>query len=259
MITFVFSLILGALCLGITGAARAQEPWVAPEFLAQSRPDFGTRLPLCVLKGSPSFERDVQTAQALADVLLLTSQVVELDLRDVAHQSQDGVWPEIRQALAGRCLGVMGARLYGAQRLPDWLIASRPYFSAPYVLVSQAAQSLDDLAASHPRAQLGAPLYTPIDLSLITLIEAGGRFGGFQRRPFDRPEIARALMLAGAMDAAILWEPDLAGLAPDFYQTVAPMPPSFDANRDVAILFRSTDGALRANIDAALKVLAAEE
>lgn len=91
------------------------------------------------------------------------------------------------------------------------------------------------------------------------IVQAGGRFAGLRRLPYDRPELMASLMRLGELDASIVWEPHLARptLEPlDFFAARASVAPLRENIRSVAILLRTQDEMLRTMIDNAIGVLA---
>ena len=235
---------------------KAQAPFVAPEFYARTRPDFGNTLPLCVIPNSATLERDREIARQLAEMLLLEPRVVEMDV-DFALLDVEGIWPAIVVHLAEKCVGVLGVQILPGEAIPDWTTLSRPYFEAPYILLvtDPAIGSVADLPAG---TRLGVPLFTPIDNEVMTVIAAGGQFAQLRRLPYDRPELMAALMRSGELDAAIVWEPHLSRPAlqpPDFFTARASVSPLRETTRSIAILLRTQDEMLRTMIDEAIGVL----
>ena len=231
------------------------QPFVPVESYNRTRPDFGNKLPLCVIPNSPTLERDKAVASELAQILLLEPEIVEMDV-NIDLLDNEGIWPAILVHLAEQCVGVMGVQLIPGEMAADWMTLSRPYFEAPYVLLTRDEQveSLTDLP---PGTRLGVPLYTPIDEDLMLAI-AAGTLDGVRRLPYDRPELMVALMEADELDAAIVWEPQLDHQSGDFYThqgTVAPL--GRDA-RAVAVLLRTQDQMLRTMIDQAIEALGTE-
>ena len=254
-LSLAYSLAIGFYAV-TAGPSHAQVPFVPPEFYNAIRPDFGNTLPLCILPDSATADRDRQTATAIAQMLLLEPEVVEIDA-EMNMLEEDGIWPVIFEQLAESCVGVMGVQIIPGETTPDWMTLSRPYLEAPYVLLTRDPEiaDLDDLPEG---TRLGVPLYTPIDAEVMTMIAAGGPFSALRRLPYDRPELMASLMLSGEFDAAIVWQPHLENpeLAPlDFYASEADVAPLQQNTRSVAILLRSQDQMLRTMIDQAISAL----
>lgn len=245
------------LCALLAGQAAAQVPFIPPEFYNSIRPDFGNRLPLCILPDSATEPQDRRAAEEIAHLLLLEPDVIEIEA-NMDMLDEMGIWPVIFKELAERCIGVMGVQIIPGEMMPDWMTLSRPYFEAPYILLSTdpAVGTVADLPAG---TRLGVPLFTPIDTEVMMVIAAGGQFAGLRRLPYDRPELMASLMRSGELDASIVWEPHLARptLEPlDFFTTRASVAPLRENIRSVAILLRTQDEMLRTMIDNAIGVLA---
>lgn len=246
-------------CAVLAGPAAAQVPFVPPEFYNSIRPDFGNSLPLCLLPESTTEPQDRQAAEDIARMLLLEPQVVEMDA-DMDMLDETGIWPVIFEELAESCVGVMGVQIIPGEMMPEWMTLSRPYFEAPYVLLT-TEPGIDTLADLPPGTRLGVPLFTPIDTEVMTVIAAGGEFADIRRLPYDTPELMASLMRAGEFDAAIVWEPhlDLPELQPlDFFDHKASVAPLRQDSRAVAVLLRSQDEMLRTMIDDAIAALEAQ-
>ncbi|AEQ50247.1 substrate-binding periplasmic protein [Pelagibacterium halotolerans] len=243
----------------LAGQAIAQVPFVPAEFYNTIRPDFGNRLPLCVLPDSATLEQDRQAARSIARMLLLEPDIVEIDA-DMGMLDELGIWPVIFEELAESCVGVLGVQIIPGEVAPDWMTLSQPYFEAPYVLLTRdpAVETLADLPAG---TRLGVPLYTPIDTEVMTMIAAGGEFSELRRLPYDRPELMTELMRNGEFDAAIVWSPhlDLAQVQPlDFFASQASVAPLRQDTRAVAVLMRTQDQMLRTMIDQAIDAAGAQ-
>lgn len=248
-------LVAACMMFGLSTAAMGQVPFVPPEFYNAIRPDFGNRLPLCLLPDSTTARQDREAAHDIASLLLLEPDVVEITA-DMEMLDETGIWPFIFEELAQSCMGVLGVQIIAGEMLPDWLTISRPYFEAPYVLLSAdpAIRALADLA---PGSRLGVPLYTPIDTEVMVAINAG-TLDGVRRLPYDRPELMESLMRSGELDAAIVWEPhlDLDRLQPlDFFAFEGNVEPLRITTRAVAVLLRTQDEMLRTMIDEAIAAL----
>ena len=242
-----------ALCL----PGWAQMPFVPPESYNRTRPDFGNTLPLCVIPTSATLTQDRAVAERIAQALLLEPAIIEMDV-DMDMLDAEGIWPAVFLHLAEQCVGVLGVQLVPGTMIPDWLTITRPYFSAPYVLVDLKGDA-GSLAALPPDARLGVPIRTALDNEVLNLIAAGGDFGRLRRRPYDRPGTLDLLIAADALDAAIVWTPHLdTGLLAQreiVPQSVAPLG---EDTRQLGIVLRSQDEMLRTLIDDAIAALEAE-
>lgn len=238
----------------LAGHVLAQAPFVPPEFYNSIRPDFGNRLPLCILPESATAERDRETASEIARILLLEPEIVEIEA-DMGMLDEAGIWPVIFEELAQSCVGVMGVQIIPGEVTPDWMTLSRPYFEAPYVLISKepGVQNLTDLPQG---TRLGVPLFTPIDTEVMVAIESGA-LGGVRRLPYDRPELMASLMEQGELDAAIVWAPHLERpqLQRDFFAGQGSVAPLRQNTRAIAVLLREQDHMLRMIIDEAIAAL----
>ena len=245
--------VLGFCCA--VGHAAAQAPFVPPEFYNSIRPDFGNRLPLCILPESATAKQDNEAASEIARVLLLEPETVEIEA-DMGMLDEMGIWPVIFEELAQSCVGVMGVQIIPGEVTPDWMTLSRPYFEAPYVLIS-AEPDIQTLADLPDGTRLGVPLFTPIDAEVMATIESGA-LGEIRRLPYDRPELMASLMREGELDAAIVWAPHLeaSSLQPlDFFEGQGSVAPLRQDTRAVAVLLRQQDQMLRTMIDEAIGAL----
>ncbi|WP_417579572.1 substrate-binding periplasmic protein [Pelagibacterium sp.] len=243
--------------LSVTQPVLAQ-PFVPVESYNRTRPDFGNTLPLCVIPNSPTLERDKAVATELAQLLLLDPKIVEMDV-NIDLLDNEGIWPSILVHLAEKCVGVMGVQIIPGEMTPDWLTLSRPYYEAPYVLVSRDPQhnALTDLPAG---TRLGVPLYTTVDADIMLAI-AAGTLDGVRRLPYDRAELMMTLIDEGALDAAIVWKPQLDRLALDvagFHVHDAALAPLERDSRAMAVLLRTQDQMLRTMLDQAIAALPAQ-
>ncbi|WMT91484.1 hypothetical protein [Pelagibacterium sp. H642] len=242
-------------CIPAGGHAVAQVPFVPPEFYNSIRPDFGNRLPLCILPESATARQDREAAHEIAQMLLLEPEIVEIDA-DMGMLDELGIWPVIFEELAQSCLGVMGVQIIPGEVTPDWMTLSGPYFEAPYVLIS-TDPDVESLADLPEGARLGVPLFTPIDAEVMMTIESGA-LGGVRRLPYDRPGLMASLMRDGELDAAIVWAPHLeqSSLQPlDFFKGQGSVAPLRQDTRAVAVLMREQDQMLRTMIDQAIGAL----
>jgi len=243
--------------LPAASSALAQ-PFVPVESYNRTRPDFENRLPLCVIPNSPTLVRDREVATELAHVLLLEPEIVEMDV-NIELLDNEGLWPSILVHLAEKCVGVMGIQIVPGEITPDWMTLSRPYFEAPYVLLTRDDE-IEDLTDLAPGTRLGVPLYSPIDADIMLAI-AAGTFDGVRRLPYDRPELMVSLMEAGELDAAIVWQPHLdrpALQSGDFYSHQGTVAPLERDTRAVAVLMRTQDQMLRTMIDQAIDAVETE-
>lgn len=234
------------------------QPFVPVESYNRTRPDFGNRLPLCVIPNSPTRDGDRDFATELANVLLLEPDIVEIDV-NIDLLDNEGLWPAILIHLAEKCIGVMGVQIVPGEMTPDWMILSRPYFEAPYVLLTRDDE-IENLTDLPPGTRLGVPLYTPIDTDIMLAIGAG-TLDGVRRLPYDRPELMADLMGAGELDAAIVWQPHLelpALQSAAFYSHQGNVAPLERDTRAVAVLMRTQDQMLRTIIDQAIEALGAD-
>lgn len=248
-----------ALCLLWCGAGLAQAPFVPPEFYNSIRPDFGSRLPLCLLPDSATAAQDRAAAENIARMLLLEPDVVEIQA-NMDMLDEMGIWPVIFEELAESCVGVMGVQIIPGEIMPDWMTLSRPYFEAPYVLLT-VEPGIETLADLPDDTRLGVPLFTPIDTETILAIQSGA-LPGFRRLPYDRPELVASLMEQQELDAAIVWAPhlDLPALQSlDVSVGQGSVAPLKQNTRAIAVLLREQDDMLRTMIDQAIAAMKIEE
>ncbi|WP_273692066.1 substrate-binding periplasmic protein [Ketogulonicigenium vulgare] len=233
-------------------AAQAQQPYIPPEFYDARRPDFGQSLPLCLLPDSVTAAIDDEMARLIADRLLLQPATVPMQV-NMGAMDEDGIWPDLFVHLTEVCVGMLGAQLITGAPYPDWLIISRPYYSAPYLLVSHdpAIRSLADLPEG---SFIGSPIYTPLDTELARLIGAGA--APINRLPYDDIDQVHRFLADGTMAAAIIWGPYIRALPPDRLHIGTTLAPLHTTTRSLGIVMRSRDRALMGMIDSAIASLA---
>jgi len=250
-----------AACLGLAcTAATAQIPLpvIDPALLNQTRQLTGDSLRLCINGDSALAPLDREVAALLADALLLTPILVELNSAFAIPRYDYRVQiaePELFVEMTASCDALMGFRL-SPTNTPQWLTVSAPYYRTRNVIASldPSLVSLETVRAKS--APLGARIGAPGDAALRTWL--GTTEGASLRIGYPDNEILLQKLTDGTLAAALVWEPALAVAAPEMFagQEVHVAPTPFDSgNVDFGIAVQSGNAFLRTAFDQAIASL----
>lgn len=260
----VATLLASALAIAMAtlspGTAPAQQPEFyevpfAPGQWNIGRPLDASHFRYCVDQRDPDWEMASDIADAIAGGLLLEPEryVVESDIvrEDITR---------IYQILLEHCDVQMGFKLI-PEGLPEWVIATRPYYEAQYVFAATdpAIQTLGDLAPSRP---IGATMGTSAHLQLFTYVSTLAPQERWPVFPMGTNELSIASLLNGTVDVALVWGPSLWAEQRDNSEAAeihivdpSPLRPS---SLGVGGLLLSENTYLRTAIDEAIVALTAD-
>ncbi|MDP2869333.1 ABC transporter substrate-binding protein [Methyloversatilis sp.] len=210
-------------------------------------------LGVCVVEQNPPFSSrtvapagvDVEVAQAIAARL---GRAVHWQW--ITLQERGGLGRALKESVqAGSC--ELFAGLPVTEGSDDdlsarGLVASQPYVSVGYVLLTPAASAIGSMA--EVRAQkIGAVTATPADLYLLA--------GGFNRSPFAGSAALLEALAKGQLGAGLLWAGRVAGEALPAGLVVRETLQAPALQTRFVMVSRRSDTALTGAVDAALGAL----
>jgi ABC-type amino acid transport substrate-binding protein len=251
--TLVLGLILGTL----TSSALAQGiPYVPPELHQDLRRLQGDRITVCIWPGlSPTVALDRAIAEAIGDVLLVQIEIYEYASSGVL--SPDEFSEEIYIQLGAHCDAIAGFIL-ATHGFPEWLIPSRPYLNAPFVLVVRDDAPYQSLADVPTGSIIGSQVYTEGDLQLLNYLRAAPEQQRWRRFPYASGEALGRHIAQETLQAGLMWQPswraiaDAGGLRE---ASARPLPPTTSG---VGFVFRVDNDFVRNAIDVAIAALESE-
>jgi polar amino acid transport system substrate-binding protein len=247
--------VLAALLLGATSGALAQDiPFV------ENRQQFGPRqepgvLRFCVDHRDNDWEIAQQVGMAMADALLLRpvevpieDQIVTLDL------------DELYRVLLEDCDVHLGFKLL-PQAYPDWMMLSRSYYTASYVLAVANAdwRSLGDIPAGQA---ISSTIGTAADLLFASYVLNQPADRRWRRLPMSTDRASIDAVVAGTSVAALVWAPGLwalqrAGEVPETLRIISTAPLQ-ETTVGVGAAMLSDQTFLRTALDQAIGSLVAD-
>lgn len=200
------SCLLGlALSLNIGGQALAQVamPYVPPEIYQERRWIRGSELTFCLWEVSPTIEIDRRIGQEIGNALLLNVKFYEYT-NTVAHR-EDDFWEAVLIQLGQHCDAVMGFTL-GEQISADWLIPSRAYYQAPYVLAvaNPEYDSLGEIPAGLP---VGSMMSSAVDQAFMEYLGLLPNEQRWIRFPVPSYVPVVNYLKDGRIEGALIWAP----------------------------------------------------
>ena len=203
----LFSALAFAMATLSPGVASAQQPEFyevpfAPGQWSIGRPLDASHFRYCVDERDPDWEVAAAIADAIAAGLLLEPQQYVIESGIVREDIT-----RIYQTLLEHCDVQLGFKLI-PEGLPEWVIATRPYYEAQYVFVATdpAIQTLGDLAPSRP---IAATMGTSAHLQLFTYASTLAPEERWPVFPMGTNELSIASLLNGTVDLALVWAPSL--------------------------------------------------
>lgn len=187
----------------LVSAASAQVPELPPQWFQQRLPGTpGAALNFCVDERISGWWFDSQLARALADSLLIDSELITVDRRVVTELEFEALYVD----LVDRCTAYLGLKSY-ADSYPDWLMFTRPYYVARFVLLAQneAYRRMQDIPSG---SRIGVVQGTEGDIRFLMYNNTLPADRRWRRVPLGNPTIALPALLAGSTEALIIWEPD---------------------------------------------------
>lgn len=213
-------------------------------------------LGVCVVEQNPPFSSrtpqpvgvDVDVAQAVAARLGRAVQWQWITL-----QERGGLGRALKESVqAGSCALFAGLPVTDGSDddlSAHGLVASQPYVSVGYVLLTPAASAIGSMAAVGAQ-KIGAVTATPADLYLLA--------GGFNRTPFGGSPALLDALAKGQVGAGLLWAGRVAGDALPAGVVVREVLQAPALQTRFVMLSRRSDTALAAAVEAAIGVLQAD-
>lgn len=235
--------------------AQQQVPFVPREFYNGGRRLSETEISFCVWEDNPTIQFDKAVAERIADVLVLEPKFYEVP--SVKQLSNAAFWQSVFVALADHCDAFMGFSLTQVQ-LPDWLIASRPYYRAPFVFAVTNTQykRFADIAAG---TAVGSQLFTPADYQLLSYLRSLPEQKRWKRFPYDSAHrLVDSLLdgtVAGALISAPLLYAETDGNPEENGVYVLPTDPLKIPPSEIGVVFRSRNVFLRNLLDEGISAL----
>ncbi|WMT90057.1 transporter substrate-binding domain-containing protein [Pelagibacterium sp. H642] len=213
------------------------------------QPSDANELRICIDPRDPAWEIDRAIAEEIASVLLL-EPVIHMIEDTRASVPLDDVYYYLR----ANCRVYFGFRLI-ADLYPTWAMATRPYYEARYVFVTDDPEysRLADLPAGAP---IAATLASSADFRFTQFNNALPAAQRWRRVPFGTDTQSLDALEQGVVEAALIWGPALLAEQRPGLAIMSPEPLAFDP-MPVGGLLLSTDTFLRTSIDDAIAALSA--
>lgn len=199
----------GLLLVGAVGAS-AQEPFLPSAWIQQGRQLRGDDITFCVDARDPLAEFHVATGDLIASALLLNPDFYYFDREIDGLVSED----ELYLRLKNDCNVFLGYEMPpNSEWYPPWMHMTRPYYEADYVLAGlPPAASLQRLEGR----RVGSVIGSPGDLQFLRMTQKTPEAQRWVRIPYSTDRLLLEQLLAGAVDAAFIWEPALLTVDADF-------------------------------------------
>jgi polar amino acid transport system substrate-binding protein len=242
-------------------AASAQPADMGPipqEMLGERRTLAGNRVRICLNGESVLMEHDRAVGRAIAESLLLEPAFHEIrtPFNPRPYDFRIRLAPrDLFRELHNECDALMGVR-FVPRGLPDWLTISRPYLHTRMVLAVPGAEATLDALA--PGALIATRMAAPGDTALTQYLRNQDAETRASRRPYPHAGFVLDKLMAGEVDAAMIWEPALhMRLGGDPVASGVAVGPAPVAVREVdfAVAFMAQDTFLRGMFDDAIAAL----
>lgn len=234
--------------------AQVAMPYVPPEWHSEKRWLRGNSISFCVWSVSPTAEIDRAVARAIGDSLLLKTEIYDF----TRETSMDGeeLWETVFAQLAEKCDAVMGFTMTTTLQI-GWLMPSRPYYEAPFILVAREGKelSLTDFPAG---ALVASPQSTEMDqaFSEWLRLQPARRF---VRLPFPSNAPVLEFLAQDRVQAAFIWAPlyekQKAALGGDAHFAQIDPQPLAMPSIPIGMMMREYNSFLRDQIDQAIQNL----
>jgi polar amino acid transport system substrate-binding protein len=241
------------LALAAPALAQAGDtPFVPDEWRFGRRQD-EQNLSFCIDKRDPDWPVAEKIGDAIAGALLLRPRPVIVDGRTQIEDIEN-----LYRILLESCDVYFGFKLL-PQAIPPWMVLTRPYYRASYVLLAKDT-GWPSLAEMPPARAIGSVLGTSADLRLVQMLQGRSAAAAWPRFPMSNDEAVLTALDAGRIGAALVWAPaywSLAEARPAWrgFRRIAPAPLTFsDVGIGAALLARQT--FLRTAVDQAIEALA---
>lgn len=189
----------------LLAVAAAQYPPVPKEFLDGPRTGrrlSGDSITFCLDPRDSGHTVDREVARSIASALLLKPEFYVVD-RKLVTEDVTNIYIE----LVNHCHVYLGLRLLPGT-YPDWLVPTRAYYEASYVLAvaDPSWHVIGDIPRSRP---LGGVLGTAGDIRLLSYINARPPNQRWARHPQSSDESGLRAVVAGDLGGALVWAPAL--------------------------------------------------
>jgi len=199
-----YLLTLAVLLAGASHAwAQVAKPYVPPETFQERRWIRGSEITFCIWSISPTIEIDRRIGQEIGNALLLDVKFYEFT--NTLASREDDFWEAVLVQLGERCDAIMGFTL-GQQISADWLIPTRAYYDAPYVLAVSKPEykKLGDIPAGRP---IGSMMFSPVDHAFMEYVALLPKEQRWVRFPMPSYAPIVDYVKDGRVDGALIWAP----------------------------------------------------
>jgi polar amino acid transport system substrate-binding protein len=241
--------------------AQVGIPYVPPELHQNVRRLHGDTIHFCVWTGlSPTAALDREVIDAVGEALLIN--VVVHDYAFAGGMEADDFHEQVYIQLGARCDAIGGLVLVN-HGFPEWLVPSRPYFEAPFVLLVREDAPYERLGEVPVSATIGSQMYTEGDLQLLNYLGSLPENRRWRRFPYTSIEMLSRHVAAGTVEAGLVWHASWTSLGTKVeveelgLRTVEASPLPRVSSGVGFGLFIDND-FLRSTIDSALEILEAE-
>jgi len=254
---FSLSGLLFACSVSVSTMVAAQAPAVPPEFYNPVRPAEGHGIRFCIWPETSTAAFDRAVADEIAGALLLRSSFHEIDIIPGSLTDEE-FWHHMFIRLTESCSAMLAAVLSPVTELEDWLTITQPYLSSPFVAISgdETISSLGDLG---PRGLLGTTVFSDVDLAVLNYLQTLSADQRWRRLPYEDIGTMLEHLQQGVLTAGLVWQPALVAALPDNLERYGlreiSMAPLRTSRRELGVLLRSDDTALRVSLDQAISAL----
>jgi polar amino acid transport system substrate-binding protein len=251
--------LLLTLSFAVVSIAAAQGiPYVPPELYQEVRRVQGDTITFCIWPGhSPTASLDRRVAQAVGEVLLVDVALVEY--ADRGDLPPDEFLEEVYIQLGTRC-DAIGGFILAADNYPEWLVPTRPYLYAPYLVIVREDATYGRLGDVPGGAIIGSQVYTQGDLQLQNYLATAPESARWRRFPYASMVHMARHLTEGTLEAGLVWQPSWAAAVAAGVSGVrtVPMAPLPTTVSGVGFVVRSTNTFLRNALDTAIAAMDAE-
>lgn len=247
--------ILVAAAVLLLGSVVAQPPpYVPPELYQEQRRLQEDRITFCIWEVNPTADLDRMVAQEIAAALLVEAEFYVFDQRAPLTET---FWETVFIHLAERCDVLSGFKIV-PEGYPEWLIPSRPYYEAPYVL-AVTNEEWSSLADIPPDRVVGSQILTLADYNFQDYLRSIAEDRRWRRFPYTSGEVQLTHLEQGTIAGALIWAPTLHELTGGDPATrgihLASLNPLPEQTTLVGLILREYNSLLRAQLDDAIAAL----
>lgn len=241
--------------LGTEALAQVAVPYVPPELYRERRWLQGNQITFCVWSVSPTTELDRRVGEEIGNALL--ADIAFYEFEDRIPLTSDDLWEQVYIQLSERCDAVMGFSLI-SELAADWLIPTRPYYQAPFVLAvtDPGYERLGDIPPALP---VGSVLYSEGDQRFMEYQRLQPQEQRWVRYPFSSAQQGLQFLEDGRVEGTIFWAPAIHELtdgdpaASDI--RLIPLDPIATPTTPIGMMLREHNVFLRSELDQAIAAL----